>query len=68
MTDREQIAVIGLGYVGLPLLMALARHHDVIGFDIDGQRIAELRDGVDRTGEVDGTTLESISTELDQRS
>ena len=64
MTDREQIAVIGLGYVGLPLLMALARHHDVIGFDIDGQRIAELRDGVDRTGEVDGTTLESISTNL----
>ena len=64
MTDREQIAVIGLGYVGLPLLIALARHHDVIGFDIDGQRIAELCDGVDRTGEADGKTLASVSTNL----
>ncbi len=69
MTDREQIAVIGLGYVGLPLMVALARSHDVIGFDIDRQRIAELRGGVDRTGEVDegelATVLSAFTTDPD---
>jgi UDP-N-acetyl-D-galactosamine dehydrogenase len=60
VTDREQIAVIGLGYVGLPLMVALARSHDVIGFEIDRQRIAELRGGVDRTGEVDERELATI--------
>ena len=64
MTDREQIAVVGLGYVGLPLLVALARHHHVTGFDIDRQRIAELHDGVDRTGEVDARELQLIATAL----
>ena len=50
-----KIIIIGLGYVGLPLAVALARAHpdaDVVGFDIDGSRIAELREGVDRTLEV----------------
>ncbi len=51
------IAVIGLGYVGLPLAVALAEKHDVIGFDIDGKRIRELKDGHDRTGEVSPETL-----------
>ena len=46
------IAVIGLGYVGLPLAVALAEKHDVIGFDIDSKRIHELNNGHDRTGEV----------------
>ncbi len=64
MTDREQIAVVGLGYVGLPLLVALARHHHVTGFDIDQQRIAELHDGVDRTSEVDAHELQSIARVL----
>jgi UDP-N-acetyl-D-galactosamine dehydrogenase len=48
----EKIAVIGLGYVGLPLLLGLARSFDnVIGFDIDRRRIAALRAGDDWTGE-----------------
>ena len=51
------IAVIGLGYVGLPLAVALAEKHDVIGFDIDAERISELNDGHDRTGEVSPETL-----------
>ena len=55
--DRDRIAVIGLGYVGLPLAVALARHFPVTGFDIDPQRIAELRRGHDRTREIEGTTL-----------
>lgn len=48
----ERVAVIGLGYVGLPLAVALAGHADLIGFDISRSRIAELRAGHDRTGEV----------------
>jgi hypothetical protein len=52
MSSDPKIAVIGLGYVGLPLAVALARHFAVTGFDIDTGRIAELRAGHDRTDEV----------------
>jgi UDP-N-acetyl-D-galactosamine dehydrogenase len=55
-----KIIVIGLGYVGLPLAVALAKAHPdakVVGFDIDGLRIAELRQGIDRTLEVDQAEL-----------
>jgi UDP-N-acetyl-D-galactosamine dehydrogenase len=51
------VVVIGLGYVGLPLAVALARHFPTAGFDIVSRRIAELRAGDDRTGEIDAATL-----------
>ena len=44
--------MIGLGYVGLPLAVYLARHFPVLGFDIDEERVAELSRGIDRTREV----------------
>jgi UDP-N-acetyl-D-glucosamine/UDP-N-acetyl-D-galactosamine dehydrogenase len=47
-----RIGVIGLGYVGLPLAVYLARHFPVVGFDIDRERVAELARGLDRTQEV----------------
>jgi UDP-N-acetyl-D-galactosamine dehydrogenase len=47
-----KIAVIGLGYVGLPLAVAFSKAFDVVGFDIDGRRISELRAGADRTFEI----------------
>ena len=47
-----RIGIVGLGYVGLPLAVYLARHFPVIGFDIDRGRVAELRSGLDRTREV----------------
>jgi UDP-N-acetyl-D-galactosamine dehydrogenase len=48
-----KIAVIGLGYVGLPLVHAMAEHHDfVIGYDIDGRRIDALHQNRDWTGEL----------------
>ena len=47
-----RIAVVGLGYVGLPLAAYLARHFPVVGFDVDRNRVAELERGVDRTREV----------------
>lgn len=56
----ETIAVIGMGYVGLPVATSLAQIHNVIGFDISDQRIAELREGIDRTGEVGQPLLDSV--------
>jgi len=48
----KKIAVIGLGYVGLPLAAAFGEKREVVGFDINSKRIAELKDGVDFTREV----------------
>ena len=48
----KKIAIIGLGYVGLPLAVAFGKQYDVIGFDINRQRIAQLREGIDLTHEV----------------
>ena len=47
-----RITVIGLGYVGLPLATALGPHYETVGYDIDPRRIADLKAGRDRTGEV----------------
>lgn len=61
----EKIAVIGLGYVGLPLLVGLARHFDhVVGFDIDERRIEALRVGNDWTAEVDEKSLKGMRAVL----
>jgi UDP-N-acetyl-D-glucosamine/UDP-N-acetyl-D-galactosamine dehydrogenase len=59
-----RIVVIGLGYVGLPLAVALARKFDTTGFDIDPERICGLREGVDRTGEVDEGELNATTLKL----
>ncbi|HHL53437.1 MAG TPA: nucleotide sugar dehydrogenase [Flammeovirgaceae bacterium] len=53
----KKIAVIGLGYVGLPLAVEFGKKRAVVGFDIDSRRIAELRQGHDRTLEVDEQEL-----------
>jgi len=56
----RSIAIIGLGYVGLPIAAAFARAGmEVTGFDIDRERIAELQQGCDRTGELDPQELKS---------
>jgi UDP-N-acetyl-D-glucosamine/UDP-N-acetyl-D-galactosamine dehydrogenase len=48
----EKIGIIGLGYVGLPLAVEFGKVVDVVGFDINGERIQQLNDGYDRTREV----------------
>lgn len=53
----DTVAVIGLGYVGLPVAVGFAQTRPVVGFDIDETRIAQLREGVDRTGEVPSQRL-----------
>lgn len=55
---RAPVAVVGLGYVGLPLAVGLAKHVEVIGFDIQSERIAELKKGHDRTDEVEDVDLQ----------
>ncbi len=67
-SDSPRVVVIGLGYVGLPLAVALARRFDVTGLDIDARRISELREGHDRTGEVDGPLLARSTLVLTDRS
>jgi len=59
-----RIAVVGLGYVGLPLAVALAKRFETIGLDINSHRIGELRDGLDRTGEVDSQRLRESRLQL----
>lgn len=56
-----KLAVLGLGYVGLPLAVEFGKRRSVVGFDIDPQRIAELRDGQDRTLEVEPEDLQQAT-------
>jgi len=57
---KDKIAIIGLGYVGLPLARLFATKYSVVGFDINTDRITELMTGVDSTLEVDNETLQSV--------
>ena len=59
-----RVVVIGLGYVGLPLAVALATRFETTGLDVNTQRIAELRSGHDRTGEIEPMRLAASSLEL----
>ena len=59
--DDARVAVVGLGYVGLPLAAAFGRVLPTLGFDVDAQRIDALRDGRDRTGEVGADELRAAS-------
>src|SRR5689334_319381 len=64
MSDPQRIVVVGLGYVGLPLAVALARKFAVTGLDVDSGRIAELERGHDRTREVAESELRSSALTL----
>ena len=63
-TEPQHIVVVGLGYVGLPLAVALAKHFDVTGLDIDEKRIGELKAGHDRTNEIDKERLVASTLKL----
>jgi UDP-N-acetyl-D-galactosamine dehydrogenase len=58
------IAVVGLGYVGLPLAVALAARYPVVGFDISAQRVASLKQGIDSTHEVDAGQLAAANIDF----
>jgi len=57
---KDKIAIIGLGYVGLPLARLFGTKYFVVGFDINSDRISELMSGIDSTLEVDKETLKSV--------
>jgi UDP-N-acetyl-D-glucosamine/UDP-N-acetyl-D-galactosamine dehydrogenase len=59
-----RIIVVGLGYVGLPLAVQLAKHFETWGLDINQGRIAELKDGFDRTDEIDAARLKASTLRL----
>jgi len=59
MSSGRIISVIGLGYVGLPVAVAFGKVRRTVGFDINSTRIAELRSGFDRTGEVTSEELQA---------
>lgn len=61
--DQSKIAVIGLGYVGLPLAIEFAKKYDVLGFDINASRVEELSQGKDRTQEANLEDLNAVMAE-----
>ena len=58
MPSNLNIAVLGLGYVGLPLMLALSKKFQVIGYDISSKRIRDLKKGIDKTNESKSSDLE----------
>jgi UDP-N-acetyl-D-glucosamine/UDP-N-acetyl-D-galactosamine dehydrogenase len=61
---KKKIAIIGLGYVGLPLAVAFSKKFEVIGYDINQRRIQELKNGHDHTLEIEDHLLSSVSNNL----
>nr|MBT4247705.1 nucleotide sugar dehydrogenase [Candidatus Woesearchaeota archaeon] len=59
--DSQKICVVGLGYVGLPLAIALNKHYSVVGFDVNQTRINELQQGNDGSNEVSDNELQASS-------
>ena len=66
-SGTEAVAVVGLGYVGLPLAVRLAQHFSVIGYDRKSERIQELIRGEDRTLEVSAEELQAASIRFTDR-
>ena len=65
LLKREaKLAVVGLGYVGLPLALELAKKISVIGFDINEERIAQKRDGIDPSRELEHEAFENTNIEF----
>ena len=62
--ENNTICLIGLGYVGLPLAVAFAEKFQVVGFDINGDRIQELKNGHDKSLEIEDDLLESVKPNI----
>ena len=62
--EKKKIAIVGLGYVGLPLAVEFRKHRKVIGFDIDLKRIQELQDNIDKSQEISSQELKNTKNIL----
>ena len=60
---KNKIAIIGLGYVGLPLAVEFAKKYEVVGFDVNSKRVEELRKGIDKTLEITDENLKNVLVE-----
>lgn len=63
ISGEEKLAVVGLGYVGMPLAVEFAKHVPVIGFDINERRVNEYRNGIDATNEI-GEAIKNTTVEF----
>ena len=63
IAGNDKLAVVGLGYVGMPIAVEFAKHVHVIGFDINEQRVNEYRNGIDATNEV-GEAIKNTTVEF----
>ncbi len=61
LLESTKIAIVGLGYVGLPLAVEFGKRYDTLGFDINAARVEELRGGADSTLEVDAQEMASAT-------
>lgn len=57
MENIKTICVVGLGYVGLPLVAAFSKFYEIVGYDNSTNRVAQLKDGIDKTGEITASEL-----------
>ena len=63
ISGKEKLALVGLGYVGMPIAVEFAKHINVIGFDINEKRIDEYKNGIDSTNEV-GAAIKNTTVEF----
>lgn len=63
ISGKEKLALVGLGYVGMPIAVEFAKHINVIGFDINKKRIQEYQNGIDATNEV-GSAIKDTTVEF----
>lgn len=64
VNKEAKLALVGLGYVGLPIALEFAKKISVIGFDINESRLAKMREGIDPCGELDGSAFENVDIEF----
>ena len=62
-SENKKITIVGLGYVGLPLAVEFGKKYKTVGFDIDIERVQELKKGHDHTLEIEANTLKEVVTE-----
>ena len=65
ISGKEKLALVGLGYVGMPIAVEFAKHVQVIGFDINEKRVNEYKNGIDATNEV-GEAISKTTVDLQQ--
>ena len=66
ISGKERLALVGLGYVGMPIAAEFAKHINVIGFDINKKRVEEYRNGIDSTNEV-GEAIKNTTVDFTYR-